>query len=215
MVDFLTRDYGRIRAIANGVRRPKSKSKGLLQAFIPLQISLSGKNELKTFRSAELLAPPFSLKANNLFGALYINEIIVRLIQGHESDADIFMEYEDTLSRLAKAEELEAVLRNFELSLLDSLGYGIDFNCVADTGDMIEEDAWYYFQHESGFVRLENIIHNDPLTHFSGKILKNIERRDFSSAETRTSAKRILRKVLGAHLGDKPLKSRQLFVTRT
>jgi DNA repair protein RecO (recombination protein O) len=211
IVDFLTRDYGRVSAVANGARRPKSSFRGLLQAFIPLQVSFSGKNDLKTFRHAELLADPFFLKANNLFGALYINEIIVRLIQGHESEAVIFYEYEKALSKLAKGEELEPVLRNFELGLLRYLGYEIEFTHAADSGEEVEADAWYYFQHESGFFKLKQKIESAGSGDFSGQDLLNIAQRNFSSKQTRTAAKHIIRKALGVHLGDKPLKSRQLF----
>lgn len=211
LVDFLTRDYGRVRAIANGVRRPKSAYRSLLQPFIPLQASFSGKNELKTFRNAELLSDPLQLKGNYLFAALYINEILVRLIQGNESEIDIFIGYEKALGLLAQGEELEPVLRNFELGLLSALGYGIEFSYAADTGDEIAEDAWYYFQHESGFIQLHHKFDNDNAEYFAGTDLLNISRRDFSTTQSRKVAKRIIRNVLGVHLGNKPLKSRQLF----
>lgn len=215
LVDFLTRDYGRISAVANGVRRPKSAYRSLLQPFIPLQASFSGKNELKTFRNAELLSDPLMLKGNNLFGALYINEILVRLIKGHEADSDVFIRYEKTLGKLAQRDELEPVLRNFELSLLSALGYGIEFSCVADTGEEIAEDAWYFFQHESGFIQLHHKTDKNNINHFSGRDLLNIARRDFSSKQSRKVAKHIVRNVLGVHLGNKPLKSRQLFSKAT
>ena len=38
MLDFFTIDYGRIRAIAKGARRPSSKYRSILQPFHPLLV---------------------------------------------------------------------------------------------------------------------------------------------------------------------------------
>ncbi|MDT8397638.1 MAG: DNA repair protein RecO, partial [Pseudomonadales bacterium] len=86
LLDLLTRDYGRMSAIARGVRGIKSKSKGLLQAFTPLLVSLSGRHELKTLRNVELLASAFFFKGQHLYGALYVNELLVRLVRGQEAE---------------------------------------------------------------------------------------------------------------------------------
>ena len=211
LLDFLTRDYGRVSAIARGARRSKAKNKALLQPFVPVQISLLGKNELKTLKTIELLSGALSLKGANLFSGLYINEIAVRLMHGHDSDTLLFDEYEKTLNDLSEGKDLEPVLRNFELNLLGALGYGVEFAYEADTGDEIVMDKWYYFQHESGFILLQDDAQIDKSAYFSGKELIAIDQRDFSKPETRLLAKRILRNVLRLHLGDKPLKSRQLF----
>src|SRR5690606_33251897 len=86
LLDFLTRDFGRISAVARGVRRPNSTTRGLLQPFTPVQASFSGRGELKTLSQVELLRDPIVLRGERLFSALYINELIVRLTYGHETE---------------------------------------------------------------------------------------------------------------------------------
>lgn len=216
ILDFLTPDHGRVSAISRGGRSARSTSKSLLQPFTPVHISLSGKSDLKTLRTVELRQGGHALKGEQLFSALYMNEIIVRLFQSHEADPVFFFHYEQALASLGCGALAEPVLRRFELALLDTLGYGIDFSAEADTHQPVDPGHWYYFQEESGFVRvldtgavLDNGRADGSL--FSGKVLLNIQARDFSDGETRKAAKTILRGILNSHLGAAPLRSRALF----
>lgn len=219
ILDFLTPDYGRISAISRGGRGAGSKSKSLLQPFTPVHISLSGKGELKTLRSVELRQGPVSLKGEKLFSALYINEIIVRLFQSHEADPGFFVNYEEALCNLAGDESAEPVLRQFELSLLDTLGYGVDFTSEAHSFEPVVAEHWYYFQDQSGFIEVQDtsvVSGNSGSAEgiFRGIDLIKIHRRDFSAPETRKAAKAILRGILNIHLGSVPLRSRSLFKRR-
>ncbi len=219
ILDFLTPDYGRLSAISRGGRGAGSKSKSLLQPFTPVHISLSGKGELKTLRSIELRRAPVSLRGEKLFSALYINEIIVRLFQSHEADPEFFVNYEETLTNLAGNEDTEPVLRHFELSLLDTMGYGVDFTAEAHSHEPVVSERWYYFQEEIGFILVQDIsLMSDNRGAgegiFRGMDLINIHNRDFSDPETRKAAKSILRGILNNHLGAAPLRSRSLFKRR-
>jgi DNA repair protein RecO (recombination protein O) len=53
IIDALTRDFGRVSLLAKGVRKAKSKTAGMLQPFIPLNLSYAGKSELKTLTDVE------------------------------------------------------------------------------------------------------------------------------------------------------------------
>ena len=216
ILDFLTPDHGRISAISRGGRGAASKSKSLLQPFTPVHISLTGKGELKTLKSIDLRDGPLALSGEKLFSGLYINEIIVRLFQCHEADPEFFSQYEHALANLVAEESAEPVLRHFELSLLDTLGYGIDFSAEAHSHEPIETEHWYYFQEESGFVRVQDqnlLTTGNPSAGniFHGKELLNIHARNFSEAETRKTAKAVNRGILNTHLGSSPLQSRSLF----
>jgi len=219
ILDFLTPDYGRISAISRGARSARSKSKSLLQPFTPVLISLSGKSELKTLRNIELRRPLHSLKGERLFSAMYMNEIIARLFQAHEADPAFFLEYEAALDALTGAAYPEPVLRHFELTLLEALGYGVDFSTEAHTHEPLQADRWYYFQEESGFIRVQDEgargdagVSSHQL--YAGQDLLCIQDRDFSAPSTRRTAKLVIRGILGNHLGPTPLRSRSLFSLR-
>jgi len=216
LLDFLTPDFGRISAISRGARSARSKNKSLLQPFTPIQISLSGKSELKTLRTVELRQGAIPLKGDRLFSAMYLNEIIVRLFQSHEADPAFFKAYEEALFNLNSQEATEIVLRGFELSLLDTLGYGVDFSSEAHSHDPIDPDSWYYFQEESGFIKVQEssgvqLEASTASDIYSGVALLNIDTRDFSEDLTRKTAKQVIRSILANHLGSNPLRSRALF----
>lgn len=216
LLDLLTPDYGRVSAIARGGRSAKSKNKSLLQPFTPIQISMSGKSDLKTLRTVELRGGSIALTGERLFSAMYMNEVIVRLFQGHESDPEFFNTYEQCLLHLTHEESPEPVLRQFEMALLDSLGYGIDFSTEADSQEPIESSYWYYFQEGSGFVRAQNQESAEPNSESSNNIyrgeeLLNIHIRNFKHSLTCQTAKNVIRGVLNNQLGPNPLRSRSLF----
>ncbi len=216
LLDFITPDYGRLGAVSRGGRSAGSKSRGLLQPFIPVQISLAGKSELKTLKTIEVRQALPVLHGERLFSAMYMNELIVRLFQSHEADPGFFHEYEQALESLAARQEPEPVLRSFELSLLDTLGYGVDFTAEADTALDIDPRAWYYFQTENGFIKVQNpdaVVESQNKGHsvFRGDHLLNIHERNFQDVQTRKTAKSVLRGILNSHLGSRPLGSRSLF----
>ncbi|PCJ39932.1 MAG: DNA repair protein RecO [SAR86 cluster bacterium] len=210
LVDFITQDFGRIRAVAKGVRSPKSRTRALLQPFIPLIINLSGKSELKTLGQVESQTNSVALKHKALFAAMYVNELLVRLIHKQESDIEIFSLYAETLIKLSVNAEIEPVLRSFELNLLELLGYGIDFSVLDELAKNDKRIHWYYFHHDSGFERV-NEANAKTEKYFSNHALQQIADRNFIEPETQKSAKRLLRAAFSAHLGDKPLSSRNLF----
>lgn len=213
IVDFLTRDCGRISAVAKGVRRAKSRSRGLLQPFVPLLISWSGKHELKTLRSVEAGGEPFSMKGNYLFSALYMNEILMRLLHGHEVENGLYRHYRESLTDLQGGGDIEAALRKFEIILLNDLGYALDFQHEGENGAPIDPAANYVYMPETGFCPVDphlglTLDHPD---YYSGEDLQRMAGFDFRETRTKKAAKRLMRQVLGSYLGDKPLKSRQLF----
>jgi DNA repair protein RecO (recombination protein O) len=207
LVDFITQDFGRISAVAKGVRNPKSKNRAVLQPFIPLLINLRGKNELKTLGQFEAQANSVNLRHKALFSALYLNELIVRLIHKQEADAEIFNLYEGTLSKLSEQSDIEPVLRSFELNLLELLGYGIDFSVLEESP---VEECWYHFHHDSGFEQVD-AANDNPRKYFSSIVLQQIAAKNFIDLEIQKAAKRLLRSALSGHLGEKPLSSRSLF----
>jgi len=215
LLDFLTPDHGRIGAIARGARGPRSKYRGLLQPFQPLLISLAGRSELLNLRDVEAAGPGMLLTGERLFSALYVNELMTRLLRGHEGEATLFSLYSGVLSGLNLDADLEPLLRDFELRVLDALGFGLQFSHEAESGEALAADCWYYLHQDTGFVRQRSVqeTHPDSTHHlYPGHELHRIAARDFSAGTTRACAKRLLRQVLQHHMSERPLTSRELFM---
>lgn len=215
LLDFLTFEQGRVSAIARGARTQKGKGRSTLQPFTPLRIALVGNNELRTLQSAEAAAPALLLQGERLFAGFYLNELLVKLLHGHEPEPQVYAAYAQALARLAAADAVEPVLRNFELLLLEALGYGLQFDYDAESGEPLDAEGWYYLQADSGFVRqLQAPLSESEALRaglYPGGELLKIAAADFAADATRRQAKRLLRQVLHQHLGGKEIASRQLF----
>jgi DNA repair protein RecO (recombination protein O) len=216
LLDFLTLEQGRVSAIARGARTQKGKGRSTLQPFTPLRLTLAGNHELRTLQSAEAAAPALLLQGERLFAGFYLNELLVKLLHGHEPEPLVFEAYAQALARLAAADAVEPLLRQFELRLLDALGYGLQFDHDAESGEQLEADGWYYLQADSGFVKQLQAPANETEALrsglYPGSELLKIATADFATDTTRRQAKRLLRQVLQQHLGGKEITSRQLFV---
>ncbi len=210
LVDLLTRDFGRLGAIARGARSQQSRYRGHLRSFVPILISWSGKSELVSLNQLEPSGAPILLEKNSLLAGLYINELIVRLLHQHDAHPDIFDDYYVSLMALQQNQEIEPVLRRFEKNLLVALGFGFSWTQTADTLNPIVTTQWYAFHPDLGFCeKLQNYNHQ---TVFSGAHLLGIAQNEYSSPEVLRAAKQIMRMVMQVRLGNKVIKSRELFL---
>jgi len=233
LLDLLTPDWGRLSAVAKGVRRGKSQRRPLLNPFIPLLVSFQGRSNLQTLTGVEAEGPGHGLQGLALYSGFYLNELLVRLVGEWDANPAIYNDYRKVLCRLAqlgsqragaddpqsdfpKSDSPEPILRLFEWNLLSHLGYGIDFVREAQTGAAIEPDSLYQFDPEAGFIGPLARERQDPDSMaraglFRGEDLLACDREDFSRPPTRVAAKRLSRLMLQPLLGARPLKSRELF----
>ncbi len=203
IVELFTKEYGRISVLAQSARGPKSRYQGKLQLFTYLLASWSGRHELKYLNAAEIQGIAYQLQNAALWCAFYINELLMRFLNKEDAYPEIFFMYQKTLQDLQQAHLLQAALRRFEKQLLESLGYGFSF-------EGIEEDAWYAYVSQLGFVRQAAVKENTSV--FSGKSLLALKREDFSNETFLAEMKYLMRLVIQEHLGHQTLKSRELLL---
>jgi len=215
LVDIFTFEQGKIRGIAKGVRGSKSDRKSLLQAFQLLEVSVSGRNELKNIGRIEAKGNSFIFPERNMFCAMYLNELVNRVLPESLSVEDVFEHYQSSLTVLSQLDmqevsavgHIEALLREFEMKLLTSLGYMPDLLCCHASGEEIQADVHYEYHQEQGF---ERSLMPNPKSMFRGKDLLAINALEWTVSSLR-AAKQIMRLALKPLVGDKPLKSRELF----
>src|SRR5690606_35883758 len=139
LVDFFTPTCGRVSAVARGMRQRKSTARVLLNPFTRLLISLQGKSELKLLTAVESDNRFFNLQGEQLYSGFYLNELLMRSLPVLDAHEQLFGFYEQSLMALQAGQDLEPVLRSFELELLAELGYGVDFEQDALTGRSEEQ----------------------------------------------------------------------------
>ena len=205
LLDFFTKDSGRLRLIARGAR----KSKTSLQMFQCLSISFKGKGELKSLSQWEVDDQPRRLLGDDLILAMYANELILRLLPENDEYPETFNSYWTFLANLnaLDSSDKEYALRNFENQMLEDLGYGLDFNFDIND-EHIKEDLQYEFIEHQGFNKNSNGA-------VSGKALVSLSKQETITDPIQlTILKKMNRKRLKSLLGDKPLKSKELFFVK-
>jgi len=211
IVDFFSLEEGRISAVAKGVKNSKSDKKSLLQPFQHLRLQLSGKSDLKNLRHVESVAPSISLTGIALFCAMYVNELTNRIMpQGLASDG-VYSAYEAALLALRDEADIEVTLRQLEFALLDEMGLLPDFTSDVEYEMPIEENGRYHFQLDAGFIQISDDVVG--ARGIPGTALLSLSQGEFTPLSKKV-AKVLCRDLLKPLIGDKPLKSRELFMTK-
>lgn len=213
LLELFTHDHGRVSVVARGAKGPRSRFKGLMQPFVPLLISWYGRSELMTLTAAEPNGMPHGLSGDTLLCGLYFNELLMRLLHRYDSHPCLFQAYQQALLTLPIKQPQQMVLREFEKELLCELGYALQLDREAHTGTMIDADQFYYFDPHQGFFSCVNPSDREGSHHvFSGESLLALHTNEFKQENSLRDAKRLLRIALRRLLGDKPIKSRELFL---
>ena len=209
LLEMFTASHGRVALVARGVRSPRSRRRGELQPFRALRLSWNARSELGTLTAVEADGTPLSFKGTVLYSAFYMNELLLRLLARHDPHPGLYMLYQASLQNLAHGLELEPVLRLFEKRLLQELGYGLLLDYEVETGEPVQPELYYDYQLESGPVVTGGEAAQGFV--FKGSSLLALAQETMTTAEVLRDAKRLTRAALNLYLGDKPLKSRELF----
>ncbi len=217
LLDVFSREQGRGVLVARGARRARSPLQGLLQPFAPLLLSWQGAGEVQTLTAAESAAPAIALQGGRLLSGFYLNELLLRLLGRHDPHPDLYDAYGHTLQALAAgghdARE-QASLRIFESFLLRELGYGLQLEQDSHSGEPLRADACYCYEPERGPRRLGAGQDCEHGLAVQGRTLLALRRGelDLNDAQLLREAKRLMRMSLAPHLGERPLKSRELYL---
>ena len=154
LLECLTQDHGRLGVIARGVRSERSRlPRSQLEPFQLLLMNLHLRGELATVRASELASSSLRLIGDAGIAGLYVNELVVRLTERQDPHPALFLAYAETLARLARGDTLAWQLRRFERDLLAALGYALQLDVEADSGDAIDPDGFYRYRAEQGAMR--------------------------------------------------------------
>jgi DNA repair protein RecO (recombination protein O) len=208
LLEVFSRVGGRFPVLAKGAKRPRRSASALLQVFKPLLMAVSGRGEVKTLVSLEPsgAAPP--LVGERLYCGFYLNELMMRLLARNDAHENLYRHYAAALTQLSTSDDPAAVLRRFELRLLEEIGYAMELQREADSAHVIEPDRRYVYDPQRGLLRAP-----ETLVGFSvaGRTLIALAADDALDAVAKREAKWLMRQVLSIHLGERPLKSRELF----
>ncbi|WP_435103764.1 DNA repair protein RecO [Arhodomonas sp. AD133] len=208
LIECFTRDHGRVGLVARGARRQRSSLPGVLQPFQPLNLSWRGRGELGTLHQAEIAGPPRLPRRTRLVSAFYANELLMRVLAREDPHPELFDHYTGLITALTMEAGAEAaLLRLFERDLLASLGYGLQLTHDI-AGYPLERERLYRYDLDAG-PRPLGAAEWAPLP-VSGAVLLGIADGDPEVAGSR-EARDLMRAALRPHIGDRPLRSRELY----
>jgi DNA repair protein RecO (recombination protein O) len=154
ILTLFTPTYGKVRAVAKGVRRTTSRLAGHLEPFTRTQLLLATGRDLDIVTQAEAKERLDALRQDvwHATGAWYAAELVDRFLEDADPHPRVYAQFVETLRRLEEgarvgvAAEAQSwlALRYFELRLLDELGFRPNLHhCVScDTPLKPEENAW-------------------------------------------------------------------------
>jgi DNA repair protein RecO (recombination protein O) len=121
-----TRERGKVRAIAKGARKVKSRKAGHLEPFTRVTLQLARGRDLLIVTQAETIDAYQPLREDLVKTgyASYLAELLDRFTYEEESENyNIFPLLTETLSRIASEADPWLAIRYYEVRLLDHLGF--------------------------------------------------------------------------------------------
>ena len=162
IVVMFSRDYGLIKGIAKGVKRPKSKLGARMQMLVANKLMLKGGKTFDTICEAQALNTFNKTRCDldKLTYSMYLSEVISSFCKSEDEDREnnkqIYEILYGTLENIAQAENKVGILLNvikFQLKFMQQIGYGIEFNSCIKCGCDINDDA--HFSISQGGVSCE------------------------------------------------------------
>ncbi|MGA2748556.1 MAG: DNA repair protein RecO [Verrucomicrobiota bacterium] len=126
IVQWLTRDFGRLATVAKGARRPKSPFRGQLDLFYLADFSFarSRRSDLHTLREARLLESHAALRTDLawLQQASYCAALIEQTAEPEAPLGAMFDQFVGLLGQLVRHPAVPQTVFAFEIKWLDELG---------------------------------------------------------------------------------------------
>ena len=183
VLTVLTPRLGKLRVIAKGVRRPRSRIGGGLQPFSDVQLVLAVGRTFDVVTSTSLEDPHLGLR-NDLHStatAWYVVELADRFCEGAADSHEAFRLLAQALSALDAGGVVarEVVARWFELALLDAMGFRPELARCLECGAAIEPEG-NAFSPAGGGVLCPTCRHAAhgarPVTTDALKVLRHLQR---------------------------------------
>lgn len=204
IIHTFSREYGRVDGILRQMPPPQ---------YQPIQLYATGKHELKNFSHIDNSHQPVFLTGDAFFLGFYLNELLLKLAPVEQEMSATFEQYQQTIQALQTLQQAQhitqttlQILRQFEHIFLQDLGYLPDFFNDALQQE-IQADMMYNYHINQGFI----VSHTG---NYNGQMLlamQHYEQGDFSPLQLQCLTA-LYRQILQQLLGDKPLKSRQLWI---
>lgn len=208
IVDLFTKDAGRMTCITRPAKLRGKVQKGHLQAFRLLQLHWQGVSDMSRLTQTDERFRHRIPPKNLLFG-LYLNELLLKLVQTHSRLDVLFTTYQHTLQLLCDSELPMVVVMQFELALLNDLGHMPDLWQDDEQGRAIIPEMGYAYGLNVGLYAKTSTDFNQAAVPISGQLLIAMRQPEKMSLEQYQALRSFL-DALWMRIVRKPFNSRKL-----
>jgi DNA repair protein RecO (recombination protein O) len=154
LLTIFTADYGKVRAIAKGAMRPKSKLGGNVELLTHSKLMLAKGRNLDIVTQAQMIDNflPIRDSLELMSCGFYLSELVDTFTEESVEDREMFDLFLNTLRELSEAREGERILRYFELQLLSHLGYRPQLLKCSNCSKELQPEINYYSPAQGGLL---------------------------------------------------------------
>lgn len=185
---LFTQEMGKVRVLAKGARKIRSRKAGHLEPFMRVHLLLAKGREILLVTQAETIEAylPLHEDLEGITYASYAVELLDRFTYEEGENRPLYQLLVDTLSRLSQMPEKDMVIRYYELRLLDLVGFRPQlFHCLG-CDEEIRPQAQYFSAQEGGILCPKcgaNAIGVHPISMQALKYLRHYQRSKFPEAK--------------------------------
>ena len=186
ILTLYTPHLGKLRAVAKGVRRPRSKLAGHLELLTHSLVSLARGRNLDTITGSQTINSFLPLKSNLqlMSYALYATELTDQFTADCIENYPLFQLLLETMECLCQGSNKELALRYFELHLLNAVGYRPQLQqCVSCHTTL--KPTTNSFCPSAGGILCPNCSQSQPLTFplpvNAQKVLQLLQNSDYTT----------------------------------
>jgi DNA repair protein RecO (recombination protein O) len=185
---LFTLEMGKIRVLAKGARKIRSRKAGHLEPFTRVHLLLAKGREILLVTQAETIEAflPLHEDLEGITYASYVVELLDRFTYEEGDNRPLYQLLVDTLSRLSQLPEKDLIIRYFELRLLDIVGFRPQlFNCLGCDEEILPQ-AQYFSAQEGGVLCPKcgaNASGAQPISMLALKYLRHFQRSKFPEAK--------------------------------
>lgn len=184
LLTLFSRDFGKIRAIAKGARKPQSRKTGHVELFMRSRFLLAEGRDLHIITQAELVEAYTALRADlvRTTYASYACELLDRFTTENDRHVDMYDLLSEALGWFATAADVLLAARVYELRLLGMAGFRPQLHeCLSCREPIQEQDQ--FFSAELGGLLCPNCRAQDgrsvPVTAVAVKVLRYLQTRSW------------------------------------
>lgn len=181
ILTIFTHDYGKIRAIAKGIRKTKSQFGSSLENLTQVKIlAYKGKN-LNTISQTEIIYSffPKSKELDRYSLAIQCAEIIDRISEEEDPNELIYLIFSDTLRLLKDEKNIVLLIEAFKWKLISILGFQPELSKCINCNHLIKDKKYHIFDIKQGGIvcsscSISQSYYQIKISDYGLKLLKRI-----------------------------------------